>query len=123
MKYLCLAYYEEKKWDALPKSEMDAIKAQCKTYDDMLKKTGRLVMHGSLAAPRATTVVRPGSGKTSVTDGPYLETKEQVGGFFLIEAKDLDEAIQSAMKHPAAHLGENVGWGIEMRPIDFYEQF
>ncbi len=123
MNYLCLAYYEEKKWDALSKPEMDAIESQCKAYDTALKDTGKLVVHGSLAASRATTVVRPRNGKPTITDGPYVETKEQVGGFFLIEADNLDEAIQLALKHPAAHLGEQVGWGIEMRPIEFFEKF
>ena len=123
MKYLCLAYYDEKKYEAFPKAGMEALEAQCRTYDQALKQTGRLVMHGSLASPRTTTVVRPKNGKPVITDGPYIETREQVGGFFLIEAKDLDEAIQLAYKHPASHLGEQMDWGIEMRPIDFYEQF
>jgi hypothetical protein len=66
--------------------------------------------------------IRPRAGKPSVTDGPYVETKEQVGGFFIIEASDLDEAIQVASRHPAAHLGERVGWRIEVRPIENYQQ-
>lgn len=123
MKYLCLAYYDEEKFDALPKSELDAIVSRCAAHDAALKKTGALVLHGSLQPPRASTNLRPRGSKVSITDGPYAETKEQVGGFFLIEAKDLDEAIRVASHHPAAHLGEQVGWGIEIRPIDFYEQF
>lgn len=123
MKYLCLAYYDEQKFDALPKSELDAITSQCAAYDAALKKTGALVLHGALQPARASTNLRPRGAKVSITDGPYAETKEQVGGFFLIEAKDLDEAIRVASNHPAAHLGEQVGWGIEIRPIGFYEQF
>jgi len=65
--------------------------------------------------------VRPRNGKPSITDGPFIETKEQVGGFFIIEARDLNEAIRVAWKHPAANLGEQVGWGIEVRPIERYE--
>jgi hypothetical protein len=122
MKYLCLAYYDPQKWNDLPKSETDAIESQCHSYDDALKQTGRLIVHGSLALPGASIIVRPRGGKSSITDGPYTESKEQVGGFFLVEAADRDEAIQLALKHPAAHLGEQVGWGIEIRPIEFFEQ-
>jgi hypothetical protein len=66
-----------------------------------------------------TMSVRPRNGKPSVTDGPYVETKEQLGSFFLLEAKDMQEAIQLASMHPAANLGEKLGWGIEIRPIEF----
>ena len=68
------------------------------------------------------TSVRVRDGKRLVTDGPFAETKELIGGFFVIEARDLNEAIRVASKHPAAHLGERVGWGIEVRPIESYEQ-
>jgi hypothetical protein len=71
---------------------------------------------------RAATSVRPRNGKVLITDGPFAETKEQVGAFFIIEAKALNEAIEVASKHPAAHLNEHLGWGIEVRPIQFFEQ-
>ncbi len=122
MKYLCLAYYDEKRFDALSKSELDAIVSKCPPHDEELRKSGNLVAHGSLAPTRSTTSVRPRNGKVSVTDGPFAETKEQVGGFFIIEARDLNEAIRVASKHPAAHLGESVGWGIEVRPMEMFEQ-
>ena len=121
MKYLCLAYYDEKQFEALPRAELEAIVKQCSGYDEDLGKSGHLLMQASLASPRATITVRPRSGKPSITDGPFIETKEQVGGFFVIEARDLNEAIRVASKHPAAHLGEQVGWGIEVRPIEMYE--
>ena len=123
MNYLCMAYYDEKKMGGLPKAELDAIAAQCPAYDTMLKNSGHLVLHGSLADMRSSTVVRPKHGKPVISDGPFVETKEYAGGFFLIEAKDLDEAIRLSMKHPAAHLGESAGWGIEIRPIGFFEKF
>jgi hypothetical protein len=63
--------------------------------------------------------VRPAKGKPSVTDGPFAETKEQLGSFFLIEAKDMEEAVRIASMHPAARLGEQLGWGVEVRGIDF----
>jgi len=61
--------------------------------------------------------IRPRDGKPVVTDGPYVETKEQVGGLVIIEAADLNEAVRIASLHPAAHLGEKLGWGVEIRPI------
>jgi len=64
-----------------------------------------------------TTSIRPRNGTVSVTDGPFVETKEQVGGVFVIEARDRNEAILVASRHPAAHVGERLGWGIEVRPI------
>ena len=122
MKYLCLAYYEEGKFDALSKTELDAIVSQCPRYDEALRGSGHLIVQASLGPARASTTVRPRNGRASVTDGPFAETKEQVGGFFIIEAKDLNEAIRVASMHPAAHLGEQVGWGIEVRPIEGFEQ-
>jgi hypothetical protein len=121
VKYLCLAYYDEKAFEALPKAEFDAIVGKCPAYDEALRRSGRLVVQASLGSPRATTVLRPKNGKPLVTDGPFVETKEQVGGFFIIEAADLDEAIRVAANHPAANLGEQVGWAVEIRPIEGYE--
>lgn len=122
MKYLCLAYYDEKKFDALSKAELDAIVSQCPPCDEALRKSGHLIAQASLAPTQSSTTIRPRNGKPSVTDGPYAETKEQVGGFFIIEARDPNEAILVASKHPAARLGEHVGWGIEVRPIEGFEQ-
>jgi hypothetical protein len=122
MKFLCLAYYDEKKFKALPKEEMDAIVRQCKPHDDELHNGGRLMLVASLADPAESKSVRPNKGKPLVTDGPYAETKEQLGSFFIIEAKDLNEATAEASKHPAAHLGEALGWGIEVRPIEFFKE-
>ena len=121
MKYFCLAYYDEKKFDTLSKSELDAIVSRCGPYDDALRASGHLVASGSLQPPRSSIAVRPRKGKLSITDGPFTETKEQVGGFFIIEAQNLNEAIRIASKHPAAHLGEQVGWGIEVRPMDMFD--
>ncbi len=122
MKYLCLGYYDEKKFEALSKSELDAIVSQCPRYDAALRKSGRLVVTASLESPGAGKALRPRKGKVSVTDGPFTETKEQIGSFFIVEAADLDEAVRVASNHPAAHLGEQVGWGLEVRAIDMFEQ-
>jgi len=122
MKYLCLAYYDEKAFAALPKPEVDALVSQCPSHDAALRASGHLVVQASLGASRESTCLRPRSGKVAVTDGPFVETKELVGGFFIIEARDLNEAIRVASMHPAAHLGERVGWGIEVRPIEFFQE-
>ena len=118
MRYLCLAYYDEKKFEALSEAELDAIVRECPPHDAALRSSGHLIAIGSLGSARASTSLRPKSGRISITDGPFAETKEQVGGFFIIEARDLEEAIRVASKHPAAHLGERVGWGVEVRPIE-----
>lgn len=118
MRYLCLAYYDEKKFDALSQTELDAIVSQCPPYDEALRASGHLIASGSLQSTRTSTTVRPMSGRVAIVDGPFAETKEQVGGFFIIEARDLEEAIRVASQHPAAHLGEQVGLGVEVRPIE-----
>ncbi len=118
MKYLCLAYYDETKFDALTEDDLAAIGRACQPYDEELRQGGHLLLSGSLGRPRESTTLRPHNGKTSITDGPFVETKEQVGGFFLIEARDLNEALQVASRHPAAHMNEHLGWAVEVRPID-----
>lgn len=118
MKYLCLAYYDEKKFETLTEDEMAAIGRDCRPFDEELQRSGHLLEVGSLAATRDSVSLRPRGGKVTVTDGPYAETKEQLGSYFLIEARDLNEAVQVASKHPAARLNEHLGWGVEVRPIE-----
>lgn len=116
MKYLILAYGSEEKMTALSKEELDSLIGKCQTYDGELQKSGHLVSGMSLGW--GSTILRLRNGKLSVTDGPYSETKEVVGGLVVIEARDLNEAIQVATLHPAARMGEDLGWGIELRPIE-----
>jgi hypothetical protein len=123
MKYLCLAYYDEKKFEALPEAQLRAIVSQCPPHDEELRRSGHLVAQASLGPTKSSAVIRPRNGRPAVTDGPFAETKEQVGGFFIIEARDLNEAVRVASKHPAAHLGEQMGWGIEVRPIEMFRQY
>lgn len=118
MKYLCLAYYDEKKFETLTEADMVAMVRDCTPHDEELKRSGHLVEVGSLAATRSSVSIRPRGGKVTVTDGPYAETKEQLGSYFIIEARDLNEAIQVASMHPAARLNEHLGWGVEVRPIE-----
>jgi hypothetical protein len=118
MKYLCLAYYDEKKFETLTEAEMAAIGHECRPLDERLQRSGHLLEVGSLAASKDSASLRPRNGAVVVTDGPYAETKEQLGSYFLIEARDLEEAIQVASLHPAARLNEHLGWGVEIRPIE-----
>jgi hypothetical protein len=122
MKYLCLAYYDPAKFAALPPADMQALVGQCPALDAKLKASGRLRVSASLHGADAVVNLRPRGGTPHVTDGPFTESKEMVGGFFIIEAADRDEAVRVASLHPAATLGEQAGWGIEMHPIGFYEQ-
>lgn len=113
MKYLCMAYEEESKLDALSQSEWTALRAETLNYVDELKKGGYLIAAEPLQSVRTAATVRVRNGKISITDGPFAETKETLGGFFLIEARDMNEAIQVASRWPSARLGS-----IEVRPIE-----
>jgi hypothetical protein len=116
-----MAYYDEEKFEALPEAELAALVSECPKYDAALRGTGKLVLSASLGSARDAKSMRPRSGGVSVTDGPFAEAKELVGGFFIIEAGDASEAVAVASNHPAAHLGERVGWGIEVRPIEGFD--
>jgi hypothetical protein len=105
MKYLCLVYLEEEKLRAVPDSE-------CQNCGDDLRATGALLAAEALKPIETATTVRVRNGKVMVTDGPFAETKEQLAGFYLIEADDLDQAIQVASKIPPAREGS-----IEVRPV------
>jgi len=112
MKYLCLVYYDEKNLDALSKREFDALVGESLDYDDALRKGGHFVAANALESVKTATTLRPRNGRMSPTDGPFAETKEQLGGFILIEAADLNEAIQLAGRIPSGRLG-----CIEIRPV------
>jgi len=122
MKYLCMAYYDATAFDRLSADEIEQLEASCQPYGEDLRSSGHLLAQASLGPPASATTLRPRGGEVAVTDGPFTETKEQVGGFFLIEARDLNDAIRVASKHPAAHLGEALGWAIEVRPIESLEE-
>src|SRR5262245_14801740 len=112
MKYLCLAYEEEEKLNMLSASEWDALRRETLTYLEELQKKGTLLAAEPLQSVRTATTVRVRNQKTSMTDGPFAETKEQLGGFFLIQARDLNEAVQVAARWPSARFGS-----IEVRPV------
>ncbi len=122
MKYLCLCYYDQKKFDALSENDLEALGRACRPHDEALRNSGHLLLVGSLALPPSSRTLRPGRGKPSVTEGPVVETGEPVGAFFMIEADDIDEAVEVAARHPGAHVGEFLGGAIEVRPIDMFDQ-
>src|SRR5512135_2287338 len=113
MKYICLAYEEENKLNALSKREWEALRDETLSYLEELRKRGHVVAAEALQSVRTAATVRVRSGKVSMTDGPFAETKEQLGGFFLINARDLNDAVQIASRWPSARLGS-----IEVRPIE-----
>jgi len=105
MKYLCLVYLDKEHWSAIPDRE-------CANCGDGLRRSGKLLAAEPLEPIETATSVRIRNGMLSITDGPFAETKEQLAGFYLIEARDLNEAIQIASKIPPARVGS-----IEVRPI------
>ena len=111
MRYLCLVYFEEKTMETLSKSESDGCVRESLAYIEELQDSGHLIAAHALQPVRTATSLRLHNGRLSVTDGPFAETKEQLGGFILIDAKDLNDAIQVAAKIPMAQLGR-----IEVRP-------
>jgi hypothetical protein len=112
MKYLCMVFFDEKKLEALSDHESQALDDKCLAYDDSLRASGHFLAAQALQSVQAATTVRVRNGRVSVTDGPFAETNEQIGGIILIDARDLNEAIQIASQMPAIGLG-----GIEVRPI------
>jgi hypothetical protein len=112
VKYLCLVYFDEKKLNALSSSESDALNDEALAYDEELRKSGHYLVSDALEPVKAAITIRIRNRKIFTTDGPFAETKEQLGGFILIDAKDLNEAIRVASKIPPGRLG-----CIEVRPI------
>jgi hypothetical protein len=105
MKYICLGYFDEKQWETMSESERNAIMDECFTYDDVLRKNGHFAGGEALESPRDATTIRLRNGQVSITDGPYTETKEQLGGILILEATDLNHAVQLMSKHPAVKYG------------------
>jgi hypothetical protein len=112
MKYLCLIYDEEKKMAGMTKSEGDAFMGEYFAFTESDKASGHYLGGNPLQPVHTATTIRSRNGKVSTTDGPFAETKEQLGGYYLIEAKDLNDAIQVASRIPSVKTGS-----IEVRPI------
>jgi hypothetical protein len=112
MRFLCLCYHEEEKLAALTQREMDSLVGACIGWAEGLEKGGHHILTAGLQSVRSAATVRVRNGKLSTTDGPFAETKEVLGGFTLIDAKDFDEALQIAAKFPTARIGS-----MEVRPV------
>lgn len=122
MKYLCLAFYDPARLAAMPPQERRDMLGQCAAKDAELQASGHLRVSASLAGADKVVSIRPRKGRPAVKDGPFTESKEVVGGFFIIEAANLEEALKVARLHPAAELGEQAGWGLEVHPIGMYRE-
>ncbi|WP_431047237.1 YciI family protein [Roseateles sp. L2-2] len=120
MKYLGLAYFTPEKFDEMSPDDVKALVSQCPALDEKMRATGKVLVSASLGDLDKWKTLRPRGGKTQITDGPYTETKEVVGGLFIIEADSPEEAQRIAAMHPAAQIGEAGGWAVELIPTDFY---
>ena len=112
MKYLCLIYQDEKQQLSGSREQLEQVQQEYQAFAEHIKQSGHYIGSNGLKPTDAATTVRVRNGKLSTTDGPFAETKEQLGGYFLIEAKDLNDAIQVAARVPSARWGS-----IEVRPI------
>jgi len=112
MKYICLVYHEEKELDALSQTELEGLVAGCGAWVGELAQGNHHVFSAGLQSVRTATTLRQREGNLSVTDGPFAETKEFLGGFTIIEARDLNEAIQLASQLPVVRIGS-----VEVRPV------
>ena len=117
MRYLCLIYSNEKDLSAMSKSEMDGLMQEYFAFTGDIQKSGHHLGGEALQPVQTATTVRVRNGKVSTTDGPFAETKEQLGGFYMIEARDLNDAIQVAARIPSSRTGS-----VEVRPIQEFDQ-
>ena len=112
MRFMFTIYHDEKMLDAMPEAKMQALVDAALDYTEELRRSGHLVVSNALQRGRTARTIRVGDGKITTTDGPFAETKEQLGGFFLIEARDMDEACEIAARFPPGRIGT-----IEVRPV------
>jgi len=117
MKYLCLIYSDESRFTTMSRPDVDKLMGEYFSFTDNIKKSGHYQGGNSLMPTSTATTVRVRNGKVSTTDGPFVETKEQLGGYYLIDAKDLNDAIQVASRIPNARDG-----AIEVRPIEVFNR-
>jgi len=112
VQYLCLIYEDEKEWQKMPTAETEKIINEFSCYTDSVRKSGHYVGGNALQPTHTATTVRIRQGRVATTDGPFAETKEQLGGYYLLQARDLNEAIQLASRIPGARFG-----AVEVRPV------
>ena len=114
MKYVCFGYFDEEAWTAMPESEQQRFMDECFAYEDVLRENFQSILGGeALQTVRNAKTLRFRNGKVMITDGPYAETKEQIGGFFSFEARDMDEALRLLSSHPGLKAGP-----FEIRPVE-----
>ena len=118
MKYVCLVYCDEKLFDGMTADAWRSLTGECVAYGEGIRKTGNFIAGEPLHFVKTATTVRVRDGKVTATDGPFAETKEQLAGFYLIEARDHEEAVELASRIPPARVGS-----IEVRPVrDMHER-
>jgi hypothetical protein len=115
MKYLCLIYDEEARMSTMSEADAKAFMGEYYAFTEDIKKSGHYIAGEALKPVNTATTVRMRNGKISTTDGPFAETKEQLGGFYMIEARDLNDALQVASRIPSARNGS-----IEVRPVEVF---
>jgi hypothetical protein len=112
MQYLCLIYEDENEWQKLPPAETQKVLGEYSEFTELLKRGGNYLGGNGLQPSHTATTVRVRKERVATTDGPYAETKEQLGGYYLLKARDLNEAIQLASRIPGARMG-----AVEVRPV------
>ncbi|WP_296616352.1 YciI family protein [Sphingomonas sp.] len=123
MKFLCLCHYESARFAELTPADFEEIGAICAPHDAALKASGKVEMIGALGMPEQSRTLRAEHGAVTDLAGPYHSTPELFGAFFIVEADDVDGAVEIAKLHPGTHLGDKFGrGGIEVRPIEFIER-
>lgn len=113
MKYVCMGFIDETKFAAIPPEEAQRLMEECFAYDDELRRGGHFIGGEALDTVRNAVTLRMKNGEVAVTDGPFVETKETLGGILLLEARDLNHAIALMSKHPGVKMGP-----FEIRPAD-----
>jgi len=104
MKFICLGYYDEKQWTAMSETEQKSLMEECFAYDDVLRRGGHFAGGEALQPAATAATLRTKNGKVTVTDGPYAETKEQIGGILILEAKDRNHVIELMSRHPGTRI-------------------
>lgn len=122
MKFLCLCHYDLAGFAKFGPADFEEMGRICAPHDAALKATGKVSMIGSLGMPDQFRTLRADASGVTVGDGPYAETAEPFGAFFIVEADSIDQAVEIARLHPGTHLGHMMKGGIEVRPIDRVEQ-
>src|SRR5918999_3184202 len=123
MKFLCLCYYDTAAFAKLDAAELAKIPPACKPHDERLKATGKVPIVGSLSFPEKWASFVPRNGRPEYSGGPYTSSTKQAGAFFIVEARDMEEAKEIASKYPAANFGEHPGFAVELRPCELYEEY